>query len=358
MPRDHRRTTTLQDVPAPTSAEGQRPCQRGIWCASRTVSIVDGERITNPAMGPRAFCAHDWDLIGNCATDLPGIYLRLAFETAQPAATETQVHVPFGPSIPVRLDVDAAMRLTATRLAMWAARVRAIAQIRARNPLAPVVDPVSVKDAAGVLAKNLNILLALQTVPGTQNFPLPAGRATRVRGQRGTCRLCGRPISLSAASGYWYAADGITWGTGCEHEPADGTLHLPPEPIPPDLMETWGDAEIVRVGADFIGLEVGHDGAMAGLEILHLHYWDRAVLRETPARPEELLGVECKACSLMALRRAQPAWHSGDPEFYSECENCGDLQTEDEYRLWVGQLAAYHKARLAAQPVLAAPVAC
>jgi hypothetical protein len=270
---------------------------------------VDGERVTGAALGPRAFCRHDWDLIGDCARDLPGIFLRLAFEVGQPAVTDTQVHVPFGPSVPVRLDVDAAMRLTATRLAMWAARVRAIEHLEQADPLAPVVDPAMVRDAAATLAGHLSCLLALQPAPATRNFPLRPGR------------------------------------------------HGQQAPISDDLLAEHGDAVLIRMGADFIGLEVPHDGAMAGLEILHLHYWDRAVLRETPARTEELLGVECRSptCSALALRRAQPAWHSGDPDYFSECAVCGDLQTEDEYRLWTGQLAAYHRARQAAMPTLAPP---
>jgi hypothetical protein len=276
-----------------------------MWCASRTVTTDNGERIVSPALGYQAFCGHDWELIGTCLSDLPAIWLRLQAELHQPAATETHVHVPFGPSIPVRLDVDAAMRLTAVQLATWEARVRSAASLTARPPLAPVVDAGAVAEAARTLAGKLSVLLALQPAWMTRNVSLRPGRH-------------GQPASIS-----------------------------------PDILDEHGDAEIVRVGADFIGLFIQRDGAAAGLEILHLHYWNRAVLRETPARPEELIGVECRNCSLMALRRAEPAWYSGDPGYYSECASCGDLATEDDYRMWTGQLAAYQRARLAAMPTLA-----
>ena len=266
------------------------------------------------------------------------------------------MHVPFGPSIPVRLDVDAAMRLTATRLALWGARVRATAGEPARDPDAPTLTPRAVRDVARMLARKLPVLLALQSGWMTHNVSVPPGKlgGPAGRGPRATCRLCGRPVSLSPFSGKWWAADGITdFVTSCEHKPDWGTVTLPAlAPVPLDLEDEYADAEIVRAGADFLGLFVQRDGAAAGLELLHLHYWNRAVLRETPARPEELIGVECKACSLRALRRAEPAWFTGDPDYFSECAQCGDLMTEDDYRHWVAQLHAYEKARLAAMPVL------
>jgi hypothetical protein len=308
VPRDYRSATAHAVAEAPASAEGQRLCSRGQWCQGRTVTVINGERVTAPALCYQAFCRSDWDLIGNCLRDLPGIYLRLEHELAQPAVTEANVHVPFGPSVPVRLDVDAAMRLTAALLAMWESRVRT-AKYGSPRPPAPVVAPGAVRDAAQTLTRNLSVLLALQPGWMTHNVSLHPGRH-------------GQPASISDA-----------------------------------ILDEHGDAEIVRVGADFIGLFIQRDGAAAGLEILHLHYWDRAVLRETPARPEELIGVECRACSLRALRRAEPAWFTGDPGYYSQCAECGDLMSEDDYHMWVGQLHAYERARLAATPVLGAPPA-
>src|SRR5215469_10080354 len=224
-----------------------------------------------PIKGYTAFCLRDETLIGNCLRDLPGIYLRLAHEIAQPSATETHVHVPFGPSVPLRLDVDAAMRLTAARLRAWQARVIAVKRLDTACLAAPILAAESVRDAAAALGKHLSVLLALKPDYMTANVPLRPGR------------------------------------------------HGQPATISDDAVAEHGDAEIVRMGADFMGLWVKRDGAAAGLEVLHLHYWCRAVLRETRTRPEELLGVECRACSLLALRRADPPWFDGDPEYWAEC---------------------------------------
>jgi hypothetical protein len=349
---------------AQPGTEGQRECSRGQWCASRTVIVENGERTVLPALGQRAFCGHDWELIGTCIGDLPAIYLRLQRELAHPVTAETRVHMPFGPSIAMRLDVDAAQRLTATALAMWAARVRAAASLKRRDPRASVHTPRAVALAARTLARNPTTLFGLQSAWAVRNAPLPPGRGagTASRGQQARCQYCGRRITRSAASGTWWAADSATTAGGstttaagpqCKHAPAEETVTQAPGPVPADLAEELADAEIVRVGPDFIAAMAELDGAAAGLAILHLHYWDRAVLLETPARPEELLGVDCRACSLRALRRAEPAWYSGDPDYYSECAECGDLMTENDYRLWVGQLHAYQRARLAAMPVLA-----
>jgi hypothetical protein len=345
----------MQDRPVSGTSE-QRECSRGQWCGSRTVTINGDEQIVKPALGYRAFCDHDCDLIDSCLSELPGIWERLQAEIARPAATETSVHVPFGPSVPLRMDIDAAMRVTARMLCFWSSRVRATARLEAKMP--PTLTQEAVNDAAGTLAGNLGVLLALQPGWMTRNIPLPSGKLGHAaqRGMEATCRHCRRHISFSARSGKWWGAyhAGLAGMTACEHAPHPGTIIQPSLAlIPPGIEDEMGDAEIIRFGADFLGLFVQRDGASAGLEILHLHYWNRAVLRETPSRPEELLGVECRSCSLLALRRAEPPWHKGDPEYYSECAGCGHLMTEDEYRTWVAQLAAYHRARLAAVPILA-----
>jgi hypothetical protein len=207
-----------------------------MWCAARTVT---GSRHRHHARPTRCTpssacrcCERDWNLIGNCLEDLPGLYLRLHAELAQPVRRQEMLRVPFGPSVPVRLDVDAAMRLTAACLRMWEGRVCTVKHLT--RPAGPPDSPESVRDAASTLRKNLSVLLALQPDWVTRNVSLRPGRH-------------GQPASISEA-----------------------------------ILEEHGDAEIVRVGADFIGLFVQRDGAAAGLEILHLHYWDRAVLRETP----------------------------------------------------------------------------
>jgi len=107
----------------------------------------------------------------------------------------------------------------------------------------------------------------------------------------------------------------------------DALLALPPEPM-------------ARTRPAGLVLE-DLDGAAAGLEVLHLHYRCRSVLGETRAAPQELLGVPCRVCDMLALRRAEPPAHPDDPSWWSECAGCGDRMREDTYHDWVRLCAAY-----------------
>lgn len=112
----------------------------------------------------------------------------------------------------------------------------------------------------------------------------------------------------------------------------DALLALPPGPM-------W------RTGLEGRELE-DLGGAGAGLEILHLHYLCRAVLGETRAKPEELIGVPCRECELLALRRAPLPVSDEDTAWWSECRSCGDRMDEEEYREWTRRYAAWaHRAR-------------
>lgn len=90
------------------------------------------------------------------------------------------------------------------------------------------------------------------------------------------------------------------------------------------------------------------DGAAAGLEVLHLHYLCRAVLGETRAKPEELLGVPCRAdsCGYRALRRAELPSDPDAPVWWTECGQCGDRMSEADYREWTALCAAYERNRV------------
>ena len=78
---------------------------------------------------------------------------------------------------------------------------------------------------------------------------------------------------------------------------------------------------------------------------LALRYLCRAILGETRAKPQELIGVPCRAdgCGLRALVRAEPPSDPADPGHYSECMACGDRMGEAEYTEWTKLCAAYER---------------
>jgi hypothetical protein len=295
---DSFRDRTKGQPEAAEAESGQHPCARGQWCARRSVATVDGKPVTTPALCYRAFCEHDRDLILHCLADFPAIYGRLEAALGDPVTAELQIRVPFGPSVPLRGDVDAIMRLLVDVLASWEERVRTVARLsvldtqesrrHANNSRALAVLSQSVR----ILTAHLDALLALGPEPMSR--PVPGQKAV-----------------------------------------GEGKA--------PEVVSKAGDAATVLL-----------DGAWAGNELLHLHYWCRSILRETKPLPEQLLGVECRECSHRSLRRADPPWHEGDPEYHSECMECGHQMGADEYSLWVAQLAAYERAMRRA-PVLAEP---
>ena len=98
-------------VPSGTT-EGQRPCARGKWCASaKNVEQPGGTIERIPGFTYRVFCQPCTDRITDALTDMPGAYVRIEAEYGTPVRRNDQaIRVPFGPSIPIRLDVDALQR--------------------------------------------------------------------------------------------------------------------------------------------------------------------------------------------------------------------------------------------------------
>jgi hypothetical protein len=101
------------------------------------------------------------------------------------------------------------------------------------------------------------------------------------------------------------------------------------------------------VHPEHIDATVELSGADAGLEITDLRHVARAVLGETRSRPEELVGVPCRAdeCGWRSVYRAELPSHEGEPEWWTECARCGDRMTETDYREWVALCAAYERNR-------------
>lgn len=268
--------------------EGQRQCARGEWCASSAVVTEDGETHREGAPGYQAFCPRDELSIRRWLGEMPGQYVHLSAELGKPSARGHSVRIPFGPRIALRVDVDALMRAIAESLVSWHERVAFSASLSfpEGDDARKRRDGKAVADAATTLEAHLGVLLALQ--------PGPMRRA----------------IDLRDVAALPDDAEGVVHSAFAEH-----------------------DADM--------------DGADAGLEIITLRHLARALLGETRDRPEELVGVPCRAdeCGWRAVYRAELPSGEDEPAWWSECARCGDRMTEEEYREWTALCAAYERNR-------------
>ena len=271
------------------SDEGQRYCARGPWCASSVIITENGETRRDPALGPRSFCDRDRGHVARCLEEIPEQYLCLADELGNPSSGSSAVRVPFGPRIPLRVDIDALMKLMAESLVSWHERVAAVARLdfpslrlsRMRR------EEKAVQRAELVLSAHLDALLALGPEPMTRAYSLR------------------------------------------------------------DLADFPEDAPGV-VHSVFAEINLDLSGADAGMEIITLRHLARATLGETRAKPEELVGVPCRAdgCGWRAVYRAELPSHEDEPAWWTECARCGDKMTEPEYREWTALCAAYERNRV------------
>jgi hypothetical protein len=278
---------------ATVDEDGNQPCRRDGWCASSVIvyDTPDGTGRREPSYGPRPFCERDALLVERSLTELPAQYAHLATELGRPSGRPSTIRVPFGPRVPLRVDVDALMRLIAESLTSWHERVAAAASL---------------------------------TFPGQRRR---AGKAV----QRAADVMTGRVAALIA---------------------------LPPEPMTRsvdirDLAAFPGDTPGV-VHAAFAEVVVDLDGGDAGMEIMNLRYLARATLGETKAKPEELVGVPCRAdgCGWRAVYRAELPSDPDEPVWWTECARCGDRMSEETYREWVALCAAYERNRVKAPATL------
>ena len=268
--------------------DGQQPCRRMSWCTSSVIvnDNPDGSGRRVPSYGPRALCERDADLVRHSLEELPAQYAHLVAELGNPSSRTRPVRVPFGPRIPLRLDIDTLLRAVAESLISWHERIA-------------VVD----------------------------RLHFPEGRLARMRRDG---RAIQRAVDVIAPR---FAA----------------LIALPPEPMmrAVDLRDLAGmpDDTPGVVHAAFAEIVCDLDGGDAGMEILNLRHLCRAVLGETRSRPDELIGVPCRAdgCGLRALVRAEPPSDPSDPGSYSECLSCGDKMDDAEYGDWVALCAAYER---------------
>ena len=263
--------------------DGKRPCARGDWCSSYELITENGETRRQPERGYQPFCVKDRRLLETDLGQLPAEFVHLAAEIGNPARNGQVIHVPFGPRIPIRLDIDTLMRAVVESLSSWHERIADVDHLS--YPYTRVSrfqrQMVAVRDAGRVLVHRVDALLALGRQPMDRTRKVvserdPKGRATE------------------------------------------------------DVTET-----------EFL------DGTDAGMEIFTLRYLCRAVLGETKAKPEELLGVPCRVeeCDKTALRRAELPSDPKAPVWWSECSACGDRLTEEEYRDWTVRYARWAEAQ-------------
>lgn len=280
-------------IPAdPAQDDGQRACAQGKHCATATrVPGPDGDTWA-PARGPRAFCAADRGKVAAALAGLPRLYVSLSDELGRPAQADTPARSPFGPRLPLRADVQAIMALYAEVLVSWHVRVAAVARLtpppeRDEEHRATARDGWYVDRAVKVIGPRLDALLALG--------PEPVRRA-------------------------------VSHAVLADLGDVDGIVRSVYAAVTPDLS-----------------------GAEAGLEVLALHRVARSVLGETRQRPVELLGVPCRdpECDMRALRRAELPSDPAEPAWWSECAQCGDRMTEEEYRDWTRRYARWAQGRQA-----------
>jgi hypothetical protein len=325
--------------------EGQRICSRQPpeWCSgSRIVDQGDGTFRREPGLTYRAFCDPCRDRIRTCLDEFPTAYLRLAASLGDPPKVGAgNVRSPFGPSEPVRAEVDALMRTIAAVLAGWEARVRAVAHLTPRNPGRDLLAPGSVAGAAVTLHGHVDALIALQPGWTSRVFTYPPGRTRSVPVPTSVCRRCKLRISYSVQSGLWRAADPDACSLGCEHEPS--SIVIPDRPIlPAELDAVIGGIEMINGGDGWVKVPQLLSGAEAGNEILDLHHRARKILGETRPQPESFDGIPCRSCNAMgSLERAEPPSDPRLPAKMSRCDSCGDTMDAKEFREWAAWYARW-----------------
>lgn len=263
--------------------DGKRACARGGWCSSCQIITEDGVTSRRPERGYQPFCPKDRRLLETDLEQVPAQFAHLAAEIGSPARNGQMVRMPFGPRILIRLDVDALMRAVEESLSSWHERVA---------------------DADSL------------------SYPLTAD--SRLQRQMVAVRNAVRVLAPRADALLSLGA-----------QPMERTRQVTTERDPKGRS-----TEDVRENEPLDGLD-------AGMEIFTLRYLCRAVLGETKAKPEELLGVPCRReeCDKLALRRAELPSSPDAPVWWSECSACGDRLAEEEYRDWTVRYARWAEGR-------------
>lgn len=296
----------------------------------------------------QAFCQPCTSRVTASLAEFPPLYALLTAGRpglARRAGPKTRV--PPGPRIQVSPAADALDREASAVLAGWAARVRAVPNLQLSAPEHPLRTPERVREDCRVMALHPAPLLALAPGWTSRFYDLPdGGRGGLLNWARGTCRKCGRTVTRSRVSGWWWAYDGQPAGF-CDHDPGPAAPAAPaPGPVPDSLEADIGDEEIVHAGDGWLKVMRCLGAVHAGAEILDLHWHARRLTGQVPAQPDILDGTPCRACEAMsslALAGQPPADPAGPEPPFCRCTACHDEMTRAEYDAWAEMYAAWTK---------------
>ena len=113
-------------VLAPTAEDGPHRCERREWCASgESTEREDGSHGRMAALTSQPFCGADESIIYTCLEELAGLHSRLAAAMLSGVTGEVLIRLPFGPSVPLRVDIDELQRLLVETALSWHERVAA-----------------------------------------------------------------------------------------------------------------------------------------------------------------------------------------------------------------------------------------
>ena len=263
--------------------EGKTACARGQWCSSSRTITENGTAVRHPERSYQPFCPKDRVLLETDLRQMPAQFVNLAAEIGNPVKNGQMIRMPFGPRILIRLDIDTLMRAVEESLSSWHERVA-----------------------------------------DTDSLSYPLTADSRLQRQMVAVRNAERVLVNRV----------------------DALLALGPQPMERTRRITTERDPKGRSTEDIRENEP-LDGLDAGMEIFTLRYLCRAVLGETKARPEELLGVPCRReeCDQLALRRAELPSKADAPVWWSECSACGDRLSEEEYRDWTVRYARWAQAQ-------------
>ena len=326
---------------------GQRECARRDWCAAST---RDAEGVWHPALTYQAFCPACTSRIITCITELPPLYGQIAAMSADPFRTgRSAVRAAPGPRVLVSVAADTLLRETAPLIAGWAARVRAVPGLLLSAPVHPPGSPLRVREDCRVLALHAIPLLALAGGWTSRTYEIPGSVPPPLDRHRASCRKCGRLITRSPVSGWWWAPDGQPT-VFCDHDPGPGSITRPRErPLPEPaqkLLDDIAGEEIVRAGDGWVTVLRRRDGTQAGTEILDLHWRASRLSGQVPAPAEILDGIPCRECeelgALAVLEQPPPDPEKPEPP-YVRCTGCQLEMTRTETGAWAKMYEAWAK---------------